>query len=260
MGNWGQFGNQLFQIAAVLGYSAHYGCRPRLPRWRCKASGTDYEAYFPWVKAYYGRCAGALFNERHFHYEKLPFIYGLDLRGNFQSEKYFLHIKDRIRELYAEPPAIAAELDTYCAEHNLQAFNSLHMRFYSHAIRDQGPMETLPDAYFRNAIALTSSRQPLVVATDDKARFAEFLVDNNIRRDVHLLKFQNPLLDFYMLSRSRRIAISNSSFSWWAAYLGPTKERIIAPHRYYWFKRTERANPFWDTRDLYPDQFDELIF
>lgn len=259
MGRWGQFGNQLFQIAAVLGYAAEYGCRPRLPRWYCQASDTDYEQYFPWVKRYYGRCTGALFSERHFYYEKLPFIYGLDLRGNFQSEKYFFHIRDRIQELYAEPPAITVQLDAYCREHGLQAFDALHIRFYSHVVHDQGPMEALPKSYFRNAIASMTGGRPLVIATDDKVRLGEFLAGSAIDRNIHVLQFENSLLDFYMLSRSHRIAISNSSFSWWAAYLGAPKERIIAPQRYYWFRRSERAKPFWDTRDLYPDQFDELI-
>lgn len=259
MGRWGQFGNQLFQIAAVLGYAAEHGCRPRLPRWYCWASGTDYEQYFPWIKIHYGRCTGAVLRERHFYYEKLPFIYNLDLRGNFQSEKYFSHIRDRIRELYAEPPAITVQLDTYCREHGLQAFDALHIRFYSQAVRDQGPMEALPRSYFRNAIASMTARRPLVIATDDKVRLGQFLSDTGIDRNAHVLQFENPLLDFYMLSRSRQIAISNSSFSWWAAYLGTPKERIIAPQRYYWFRRSERTNPFWDTRDLYPDYFDELI-
>lgn len=259
MGRWGQFGNQLFQIAAVLGYAAEHGCRPRRPRWYCWSSGTDYEPYFPWVKMYYGRCTGAVFRERHFYYEKLPFIYGLDLRGNFQSERYFSHIRDRIRQLYAEPAAITIQLDTYCRDHGLQAFDAVHIRFYSHVVRDQGPMEVLPCSYFKNAIGSMTGSRPLVIATDDKVRLDQFLADNGIDRSAHVLQFENPLLDFYMLSRARRIAISNSSFSWWAAYLGAPKERIIAPQRYYWFRQSERANPFWDTRDLYPEQFDELI-
>jgi hypothetical protein len=259
MGNYGQFGNQLFQIAAVLGYAARHGCRPRLPRWRCAVSGNDYEKYFPWIKAYYGRCSGAVFRERHFYYEELPFIYNLDLRGNFQSEKYFNHIKERIRQLYAEPASITAELDEYCSQNGLHRYDAMHVRFYSDSFRDRGPMEALPAAYFRNAIALMDSERPLVVATDNKVQLAELLATSELRRKVHVLRFENSLLDFYMLSRARRIAISNSSFSWWAAYLGARKERIIAPHRYYWFRRTERANPFWDTRDLYPDEFSELI-
>jgi hypothetical protein len=260
IGSWGQFGNQLFQIAAVLGYAAHYGCRPRLPRWYCTASKTDYEPFFPWIKAYRGRCSGAVFNERHFHYEEIPFIRGVDLRGNFQSEKYFIHIRDHLRELYAEPPAIKEKLDRYCEQHGLGEFNAVHIRFYSQSNDSTRPMTALPASYLTHSFAMLGEDRPIVVATDDKTRFADFLAGTKIRANIHLLKFPSNLADFYMLSRSRRIAISNSSFSWWASYLGPQKEQVIAPHRYYWFGAMDRADPFWDTRDLYPDHFEEQIF
>lgn len=260
LGAWGQFGNQLFQIAAVLGYAAHHNCRPRLPRWYCTVSKTNYESLFPWIKDYHGRCSGALFRERHFHYEKIPFIYGVDLRGNFQSEKYFSNIKGRIRELYAEPSTIKEQLDRYCEQNDLNQFNALHMRFYGQSNDSAHPMATLPISYFTHSLSMLGQDRPIVVATDDKTRFADFIGETKIRANIHLLKFSSNLLDFYMLSRARRIAISNSSFSWWASYLGKTKEQVIAPHRYYWFAQRDRADPFWDTRDLYPDHFEEQIF
>lgn len=260
LGAWGQFGNQLFQIAAVLGYAAHHGCRARLPKWYCIVGKTDYEPLFPWIKDYRGRCTGAVFNERTFHYEKLPFIYNLDLRGNFQSEKYFSHIRDRIRELYSEPAAIKDELDRYCTQNGLSEFNAVHIRFYGQPTDSIRPMAGLPLNYFVRSLSMLGQNRQIVVATDDKTRLATFLAENDIRANLHVLKFRSSLLDFYMLSRSRRLAISNSSFSWWASYLGSAKEQVIAPHRYYWFGEMDRANPFWDTRDLYPDHFEEQIY
>ena len=121
-------------------------------------------------------------------------------------------------------------------------------------------MEPLPDRYFVRALERLEGGCPLVIATDDKRRLPALLARNNIARQYHMLDFEDSLIDFFMLSRARRIAISNSSFSWWAAYLGRPKDAIIAPQRYYWFDRKERSNPFYNTSTLYPNNFEEQIF
>ena len=52
--------------------------------------------------------------------------------------------------------------------------------------------------------------------------------------------------DLLLMSRCQHLIIANSSFSWWAAWLGGYPSRIvIAPQR--WFR-----DPGIDTRDLYP--------
>jgi hypothetical protein len=141
----------------------------------------------------------------------------------------------------------------------LREFNALHVRFYSHRFDQNDSTEVLPSDYFSRSVALLGTERPLVVATDDKPSFRRMMNEIELRDDLHLLQFEDPLLKFYMLSRAQKIAISNSSFSWWAAYLGEKKQQVIAPHRYFWFRARVRSNPFFDTRDLYPDHFDELI-
>ena len=258
LGALGQFGNQLFQIAAVLGYAARYGNQACLPHWRCQISGRNYEQCFPAIVQYRGSCAGTVIQERSFGYQDLPVVKHADLRGHFQSERYFRHIRDRIRALYSEPRDVGLELDAYCGRHGLNEFDALHVRFYSQPPNDPGPMGLLPVSYFSRSVAMLGRDRPVVVATDDKPSFEQLTIDIGLPKDFHVLRFEDPLLDFYMLSRARRIAISNSSFSWWAAYLGEN-ERIIAPDRHFWFNAKARVNPLKDTSDLYPEHFDELI-
>ncbi len=260
LGEHGQFGNQLFQIAATLGYAARHGARPMLPRWRCRVAQRDYDNEFPAIRRYYGNPpASTLYKEPSFAFAPVPFMKHVDLEGNFQSEDYFVHIKDEVVSLFAEPEAIKSELEAFCASERLTRFDAIHFRTYSHPDRDNGVMTKLPDEYFKAALELLSGDRPLVIATDDKPAAGPFIERASAGRRVIPLTFPDPLRDFYMLSRASRIAISNSSFSWWAAYLGPEKEAIIAPHRYFWFGPNDRKNPFWDPRDLYPDKFHELI-
>ncbi len=261
LGQHGQFGNQLFQIAAVLGFAAKHGCRPVLPRWRCAYDGFDYGSYFPELNRYFGECSGTVYQQPNFAYNEIPFIFNADLLGYFQSEKYFIPIKSKIREIFREPAFVEAALNSYCTEHRLVGFNAMHFRFYSDPLKDtEAPFDALPDSYFLDAIERLGSNRPLVIAADDKLKIREFLVRHHLADRVHVLTFDHPLLDFFMLARAERIAIANSSFSWWAAYLGKQKSEILAPHRYHWFDPVERHKSFENTKDLYPESFKELTF
>ena len=44
---------------------------------------------------------------------------------------------------------------------------------------------------------------------------------------------ENGYLDMYLMSRCRHYIIANSSFSWWGAWLGASRDkRIIAPSKW----------------------------
>ena len=61
---------------------------------------------------------------------------------------------------------------------------------------------------------------------------------------------QKHHLDFYLMSLCDHNIISNSSFSWWAAYINQNKDRIVvAPKKWYGPK-----NPH-DTKDLIPEDW-----
>ncbi len=260
LGSHGQFGNQLFQISACLGYAARFGAEPRLPEWVCSYSGINYGNIFEGIKKYYGQLPRAtLYQEQNFTYADIPLMQKIDLRGNFQCERYFENAEEQIRSIFAEPVFITKQLDEYILENKLGAFSAIHFRSYSHPVNDLNhPMARLPEAYYLSALQALGDSKSLLIATDDKEFVASFLARHHIRRDVHVLTFDNPLLDFFALTRAKHLAISNSSFSWWAAYLSNAK-RVSAPHRYFWFSDHVRRNPFWDTRTLYPKHFQEII-
>jgi hypothetical protein len=54
----------------------------------------------------------------------------------------------------------------------------------------------------------------------------------------------NELEDLYLLSQMDAIIICNSSFSWWASYLGKQKQ-VIAPKRWFGIKGPQ------DYQDIY---------
>jgi len=61
-----------------------------------------------------------------------------------------------------------------------------------------------------------------------------------------------PHLDIWEMSRYKYIVIANSSFSWWAAWLG-TPKVVVAPKR--WFVAPEKADPTCKMEDICPDRW-----
>ncbi len=258
LGRMGRFGNQLFQIAAVLGYADKYGCRAILPEWRCPASERNYGDIFLGYSASTDAVpSGPIYRERRFGFDPIPFIYNVDLSGWFQSERYFSPIANYIRELFSEPPSMKRELDRYCAEHQLNDFDALHLRCYSGHTFDAGA-EMLPVSYFRAALRHVEDQTPLVVATDDKKTALATMPGIVAGRPVHFLHLSDDLLDFFMLSRARRLVISNSSYSWWAAYLGREKALVLAPKRHLWISTNNRSRHFFVSHDVYRPCFREV--
>jgi len=170
------------------------------------------------------------------------------LVGYWQSERYFIDSADRIRADFAllQPlrDANARLLELARSANSV----GLHVR--------RGDFVSLPDAarvhglcsidYYRRAIGLVRDRCPechFLVFSDDpewaRAQLsleasAVFVTGNE----------SSPECDLALMSACKHHIIANSSFSWWAAWLGYSPEQlVIAPTPWY-------ASPKLDAGDL----------
>jgi hypothetical protein len=170
------------------------------------------------------------------------------LVGYWQSECYFTDISDRLRAdftLKQDGSGANARLLKLALAGNSVG---LHVR--------RGDFVTLSDAaqvhglcsieYYRRAIDIVRSRfsdcQFLVFSDDPEWARAElppdpsavFVTGNDLC----------PEQDLALMSACKHHIIANSSFSWWAAWLGYSPEQlVIAPDPWY-------ASPKLDARDL----------
>ena len=170
------------------------------------------------------------------------------LVGYWQSERYFRDAAEGIRADFAlrEPLRDAnAELLKLA---RAPASVGLHVRRGDFASLDNAMQVhgLCSIAYYRRAIGLVRERWPecrFLVFSDDPAwARAELPLDPSA---VFVAGNEaSPECDLALMSACRHHIIANSSFSWWAAWLGYSPEQmVVAPTPWY-------ANPQLDARDL----------
>lgn len=184
------------------------------------------------------------------------------LRGSFQSEKYFVDIKDRIRTLYQFPSLEDMHLPEklYRATRGcLDAIESseavgLHMyrsdsrvdselydgicteKYYEGAVRFM--QDKVPDAKF-----YIFSNEPKWVKGWVNALIQSQITEGMSRDEIRAMEKKFILveanteytgyLDMMLMSKCKHNIISNSSFSWWSAWINSNPDKIVvAPDRW----------------------------
>jgi hypothetical protein len=154
----------------------------------------------------------------------------LYLDGLWQSEKYFKDIEDTIRiDFQIKPPTDELNLSISREIRNCQAV-AVHVRWFDAA----GATEThnaSPD-YYRRAVEIIERkvRSPryFIFSDDPKAARSKLaLPEGKVSYISHNLGDENAYADLWLMTQCRHFIIANSTFSWWGAWLGEEKEKII---------------------------------
>jgi len=213
-----EWGNSLFQIAATIGYARKYSVNYVFPKYKDQNSiniSQDKFITLPDVNTRY--------DESEFKHTEIPFQENSELHnlhGYFQSWKYFDHCKEEIKQAFTPKPINNPEL--------FRGVCSIHVRRGDY-LKYPGHHPTQGLEYYKRAMKLIPCDKFLVISDDPEYckrifKGDQFIVSESAPQDV----------DFKtMISCSHHI-IANSSFSWWAAYLGDSSEKVIvAPKN--WF-------------------------
>jgi hypothetical protein len=161
------------------------------------------------------------------------------LVGFFQSEKYFKHIADQIRQdfvFYDRIQNISQHyLNTIFSSSNVIA---LHIRRCDY-LTDSG-FHNLSLDYYYDALSLLPDL-PVIVLSDD----SNWCQEQFKNKRFIISHSQNSFIDLCLMSLCDYHIIANSSFSWWGSWLSQSK-KTIAPQK--WFSG---AYANWNTADLY---------
>ncbi len=151
------------------------------------------------------------------------------LEGYWQSERYFETYSDLVRRELVVRPEIVRNINPGIGEAAARAV-AVHIR------RIEYPSLCSLE-YYRSAYELISAKIP-------GAQWYAFGDDHEWIREVLSkvvpctpLSCEGPdaeLQEFWLMSRCRHFVIANSTYSWWAAWLGEKPEAIVVAPRAGW--------------------------
>jgi hypothetical protein len=160
--------------------------------------------------------------------------------GYWQSYKYFEGIEDKIREAFTLKKNIITNTDINNSLPK-ETSVSMHIRRGDYLTSKNAKIyESVPfDYYLRSIYQLSEKFEGLIfyVFSNDLEWVKEnFKVPCNIKvKFVDNSQSSNvAVADFVMMSNCKHHIIANSTFSWWSAWLNPSKDKIvIAPAKWY---------------------------
>lgn len=236
----GRLGNQIFQIAATLCYAKKHS----MPYWIPKRSMAEHiwPAFFKHFPADPGRAIPYFeYKEPSHSYTEIPKFHNVRLEGFYQSEKYFYGYRDEILNAFQIPYK------------KLDGFVSIHARRGDYVqYADKHPPVTYEyiSAAVKHFIELGYTS--FVVCSDDiKWCRIQFKPLELFGATFSYSSNHQPIEDLAMMSCCEHNIISNSSFSWWSAWLNQNPDKIvIAPKQ--WFGP---GNSHLDTKDLIPESW-----
>ena len=173
----------------------------------------------------------------------------VDIRGYFQTEKYFKHIEGEIREDFTFKDEILDPCKAMIS--GVDNPIALHVRRTDYVTNSANhPPCTLE--YYEEALKHFGADRNVIVFSDDPAWCNEqklfagerFLISEN----------EDNRVDLCLMTLCSDFIIANSSFSWWGAWLA-NRGKVIAPTR--WFG-SEGYTKDHNTKDVVPETWTRI--
>jgi len=255
----GGLGNNLFQIACVYAYSLKYNKKLILVNEKFGITHNALDTYKSNILNKIEFLQSKSFNnftsycEREFNYIEIPNILdNVYLEGYFQSEKYFKEYHKEIRELFSFPEEYKnSTIEKY--KNLLEGETcSIHVRRGDYLkLTDHHPVQSLN--YFMKGVKEMSEDSKFLIFSDDinwcKQNFP------NVPEKFIFIEGNSDYEDLLLMSLCKNNIISNSSFSWWAAWFNEDiNKKVIAPSKWFGAANSHVNN----IQDLIPETWRKI--
>jgi hypothetical protein len=159
-----------------------------------------------------------------------PFDNDVIIDGFFQSEKYFAHNRTEILEFIKPTQEIIDIINEKYGDIVNGKSTSIHVRrgdYVNHP--NHHPVQSIE--YYNNAIDSLKDKTDNFVVFSDDIEWCK----NNLKTDgIIYIDDEKDYIELYLMSLCDNNIISNSSFSWWGAWLNENNNKVvIGPNK--WF-------------------------
>lgn len=250
--NQGRLGNQLFFVASTIGIAiknnTNWGFSTQMGH-----GGINYQSIFEKEVPITSTIPSQKYHQNGFSFHEIE-IDDVELVGYFQSEKFFKHCETVIREQFEfKKTFVQKVLVDYP---NIKNSLTIHIRRGDY-VGQPNHHPTTPLSYYNKILnEIEYNYENVYVFSDDE----DWVKQNFIGEKYIFPKFdiENDLYCFILMSLGRDNVISNSTYSWWAAWLNKnTNKKIYSPTHKNWFGS---AYSNLDTKDLIPDNWIQIEY
>ncbi len=255
----GRMGNQMWNIAAMIGFSKKYGVPLNMPDWH-------YAKYFSNTPGG-GSPRGIQVKEKAFHftpeyYDSLDWSKDMDFWGYFQSPRYFEHCKDAVIQAFQFEQFFKEKVREKYADIFKKKTIAISCRLGDY--RNNDGYEVLPAMYY--VLALYNHFEDwrdynLIFLSDDipwtKLHFgclpnAYFATDFDNK---NYFFSETAVEQLCLMSMADHFIIANSTFSEWGAMLGEKEKSMVVRPAHYLAGKLKRE---CDMKDHYPSHWIEF--
>lgn len=262
IGKLGQLGNQMFQYASLRGIAANKNYEWCIPYheevaidWLGNKLRIELFDCFklPHLKSnnifMLDQGHAPLVMEKQFHFDAELFNHcsnEVSLCGYFQTEKYFKHIENEIREDFS----FKDEIRDPCLDMigNFQNPIALHVRRGDFLINSDNHFNLGLD-YYEKSLSCFSDDRYVIIFSDDP----EWCKEQKLFSDDRFLVSENNsnYIDMCLMSLCDDFIIANSTFSWWGAWLCENKnKKVLYPSEWFGPNNSDKS-----TQDLFPEDW-----
>jgi len=269
----GGLGNQLFQYALGKAIATNNNCKLYLDLTKLESNGIQTKRHYSLDKL---RVKGIVLSstkilfikilsklkiksqynyvEKSNNYDKYVVKLGKDVNiwGYWQCYKYFDDIRDTLIREYQPKNEIVFDKAIAKAIYDPNSV-SIHIRRGDYVTNAAAKtlLGVLPLSYYIKSIESVYSKvpKPKFIVVSEDLKWARQNLDKYLPKNTFYFH-KDEISDFELLKNTRHSIIANSSYSWWAAYLG-NKAIVIAPKRWY-------TSGKMSTRDLIPKKWIQI--
>lgn len=229
-------GNQLFELASLIGLAKRYNTSLMLPpKWQYRSSfNLNSSIQYGNVDAFVSIREPAFhccleFFDKFEHILKNERVY---VEGYFQSELYWRPFEDEIRKAFEFAISIKEDTDSFLTDNDIEVENFVAVSVRRGDFAVDANHYLLPFEYYIGAITLYFPEKDIMVFSDDIPWCKEHFCMAD--RRIIFSENKNAIEQLSLMSRFSDFVLANSTFSWWGAYLSQAKtKKVVRPYYHF---------------------------